>query len=86
MTIDELVRKCKCGVSISINDHLNIYQPIEEALAELEDAVSDESRARIYKTGRLVILRFYPYTPIGFWIIADGTIEDALQRAEACFL
>ena len=85
--LSELVSRCKCGVHLHANDHLDVYQTIEEAVHELEGigfAIDPDMRAKIIETGMLIDLQFYPHTPVGFYKVIHYDIEAALQEAIDC--
>ncbi len=85
--LTELIARCKCGVHLHVNDHLDIYQTVEDAVYELEEMgfVTDpDMRAKIIETGMLIDLQFYPHTPVGFYKVIHYDIEAALQEAIDC--
>lgn len=82
--LKELVSRCKCGVSVEINGHKNVYQTAEEALDcfkafgfHTEPAV----RARIIEADTLVEIHFYPETPVGFYKVIHYDLDAALDKA-----
>lgn len=83
----ELISRCKCGVHLHVNDHLDIYQTVENAVYELEGmgfVIDPDMRAKIIETGMLIDLQFYPHTPVGFYKMIHYDIEAALQEAIDC--
>ena len=85
MTTDKLIAllaRCKCGVHLSVNEHRDGYETIEQALENLDGFdVPPDVRAKIIETDTLVDLHFYPDTPVGFYKILHYDIDAALDKA-----
>jgi hypothetical protein len=89
--LKQLVSLCKCSVSITVNDHRDMYQSVTKALEDQDDLdnfnpadldVEDARiRARMIETDTMVRLQFYPDTPIGFYTIWHYDIDGALDQA-----
>ena len=76
----ELVKHCKCSVSITVNDHKDVYQTVQEYLdtenyPDIEQDVLDE----MIKRDTIVLLQAYPKTPIGFYRVYHYDIEKAVD-------
>lgn len=80
--LKKLIDKSKCGVIITVNEHRNYYETIEEN-------VSDDDRKEIdidiwnkmIEMDTCVRLQFYPDTPIGFYLIHHYDVEKAIDLA-----
>ncbi len=82
----------KCSLTLTHNDHKDMYETAEQWLAEqiLLDGEpfyawkSEEARARAILTDEVWTLQWYPNTPIGFISIAAPTLDEleafALQK------
>ena len=73
----------KCGLYLTHNAYRDVYQTIEQAVAEIDaqdrDAwVSEADRQLVLLTGELWELQWYPDTPIGFHRRIASTLEDVI--------
>jgi hypothetical protein len=90
VTTDKLARlleRCKCGVHLTVNDHRNVYETVEEWLDNMHDFAKDldpEVRAAMVATDTIIDLHFYPDTPIGFYKVLHHDLDAALDEALAC--
>lgn len=86
--LEKLLARCKCGVFLSVNEHRDYYQSVEERIEELrEDGrqdFSDEDAKAMIDSGNIVQLHFYPDTPIGSYRIHRATLDEALDEAMKC--
>lgn len=74
----------KASLHLSHNEHLGIYEPIADALADLDDHdITPEDRAECLRTNSLWILHWYPETPVGFCRVAAATLERVLERVQS---
>ena len=75
--------KHKCGLYITHNEHLDIYQPIIEAVGEVgdEEWATKDSRERAIETNSLWSIQWYPDTPIGFCKVYGATLSETLKAA-----
>jgi len=87
--LQELIKRCKCGVHLSINMHRDMYHTVPEHLEEwelfekLEDLDADV-RAKMIETNTIVDLQFYPDTPIGFFNVVHYDVDLAIDQALEC--
>ncbi len=85
MTLDELAGRCKGEVHVTINEHTVNYSTVEEELDDRDDwfkPVTPELRARMISEGKIVVLQFYPHTPIGFYVTFGTSVEECLAQVE----
>ena len=99
MTIEELIKKCKCGIYLTVNKHKNVYQPTKEAIEETNDfdkranghhtdyepEIDEETAKRMIELDCIYELQFYPDTPIGSYSVWGTSLEEVLKKAEECF-
>jgi hypothetical protein len=86
--IKELLSLCKCGVSIAINEHRNLHQSVAEALEDTQNLscppdITHDVRAKMIETDTIVVLHFYPLTPVGFYEVWHYDLDAALDEALA---
>lgn len=84
--LKELADSCACSVQVTVNENRDFYKTIEEHMEDLDACydgavVDPEMRAEIIKRDRLVHVRFYPGTPIGFEEVYHYDIEAAIDEA-----
>ncbi len=87
--LSELLSKCKCGVFVSVNEHRDYYQTAEESLKEddcLEcpPEIELEVRSVMIEKNTIIIVQFYPDTPIGSYSIYHHDLDKALDQALNC--
>jgi hypothetical protein len=84
--LEQLINGCKAFVAIEVNEHRNYYEPAEQFLIDRE-ADEDIDDKEIYKKmielDTIVMVQFYPDTPIGFYRVwhydADAAIDKAVE-------
>lgn len=88
--LKELLSRCKCSVTLTVNDHRDYYETAEQALDEAagQDSLPEiepEIRAAMIAADTIIKLQFYPTTPIGFYSIWHHDLDAALDIALGCF-
>lgn len=82
--LQELISRCKASVTLTINNHRDYYQTIEDYLQEMGMGGIKETDleiiAEIIKLDTLVELQFYPETPVGFYMIYHYDIDKAIEQ------
>lgn len=81
---------CKCSVSVEVNRHRDYYDTATEALVEYDSygsrlQIADDVREEMIKRDTIVIIQFYPDTPIGSYSVYHYDLDSALDAALACF-
>lgn len=76
----ELVSLCAASVEISVNDHKDCYESVEQYLKnenkkDIDKAILDE----MIKRDTIVKVQAYPHTPIGFYIVYHYDIDEAVN-------
>lgn len=90
--LKELMRRCKCGVYVSVNSHRDVYESAEIFLSDMSTQGDHEGleidpavKAKMIETNTVVQVQFYPNTPISFYVIRHHDLDAALDLALACF-
>ena len=79
-----LLNRCKCGVYITVNEHRDCYQSVEDFLncQRCESTeVEEDIKKKMIELNTIVEIHFYPDTPIGFYEIFHFDINEALRQA-----
>ena len=80
--LKELISKCKCSVMLSINDHRDNYETVEQYLRRNNPEIEDpEIVAKMIETDTIICLIFYPNTPIGSCEIYHYDLDRAFDEA-----
>lgn len=84
--LKQLISRCKCSVSLSINEHREIYETAEQALEEAKQFscppdIDDDVRKIMIETDTVIILRFYPDNPVGFYEIYHYDLDKCFDIA-----
>tara|TARA_R110000803_G_scaffold114284_2_gene182741 strand:- start:10210 stop:10458 length:249 start_codon:yes stop_codon:yes gene_type:complete len=64
----------KCGLHLIHNEHLDMYQTVEEFYEE-DWFISPEEWNKAIEEDNVWVLHWYPTTPVGFIRIAASTLE-----------
>jgi hypothetical protein len=91
LSVDKLTTlqaRCKCGIYLTINEHRDMYQTVEEAFEEHQNRgepidVDDDIKQQMIATNTMVRLQCYPDTPIGFYQVWHYAVDGALTEALA---
>ena len=75
--IDWFPRHAVC-LSLEHNEHKSFYETVEQYY-DPEDFISDEEWKKCVETNEVWVLRWYPDTPIGAYIISASSIQ-AIQK------
>lgn len=84
-----LVAKCKCEVTVTINEHHNYHTTVCDELRDMEQHgpldIDPEVRAKMLELDTMVRVQFYPSTPVGFYRVYHYDIDAALTKALGAF-
>jgi hypothetical protein len=90
--LKELMRRCKCGVYVTVNAHRDVYETAEMFLSETSTQGDHEHiqidpavKAKMIETNTVIEVQFYPNTPISFYVLRHYDLDAALDQALACF-
>jgi hypothetical protein len=78
----ELVSICKASVEISVNDHKDYYESVEEHINEEDrEDIDREVFEEMVKRDVVVRIQAYPHTPVGFFVVYHYNIDKAVDIA-----
>jgi hypothetical protein len=78
----ELVSLCKASVEISVNDHKDYYESVEQHINEEDrEDIDKEVFEEMFKRNIIVKVQAYPHTPIGFFVVYHYDIDKAVDIA-----
>lgn len=81
-----LLSRCKCGVHLTVNDHRDVYETVEQWLENMHDFAEDlepDVREQMIANDTIIDLHFYPNTPVGFYKVLHHDLDAALEEALA---
>ena len=98
-SLENIIKRCKCGVYLTVNQNRDVYETVEQRIDEINERdfdnngghenyeveIDDELKARLIKTDCIYELQFYPNTPIGFYIVYGENLEEVITKAEDIF-
>lgn len=81
-----LILKCKASVTISINNHRDYYDTVEDKFksepdAEFRDEIDNDVFDEMVRTDTVIEVQFYPNSPVGFYRVYHYDIEKAIEEA-----
>lgn len=81
--LGEILKRCKCGIHITVNEHRDYYESVEQHLENLESfgdlEIPPDVRQKMIGLNTVVQVQFYPDTPIGFYRIFHYDLPTALR-------
>ena len=95
--MEEILKRCKCGVYLTVNKHRDVYETAKQAIDEINDwgkttgnsdhekEIDDELSARMIEKDSIYELQFYPDTPIGFFRVYGTSLDEVVGKAKSCF-
>jgi len=84
-----LIRNCRAGVTLRVNNHRSICQTAARALDEQKDwlcppEIEDSVRAKMIETNTIIEIHFYPRGSVSFYEIFHHDLDTLLDEAIAC--
>lgn len=93
--MEEVIKKCKCGVFLTVNEHRDYYMSVEDRIKEInendysanghhedyEPEIDDELKYRLVKADCIYDLHFYPDTPVGSYQVYGTSLQEVINRA-----
>lgn len=80
-----ILARCKCSVTLTVNDHRNVYLSVADKIKEENDieagVIPPDLAARMITAGTIVELQFYPDTAIGFYRVYGASLDEVLTKA-----
>lgn len=85
--MEEIIKKCKCGIYLEVNRYRDYYETVTEAIKEenerhSEPEIEPELAERMIKENMFISLQFYPDTPIGFYKVYGTSLEEVVNKAK----
>jgi hypothetical protein len=86
--IKQLISLCKASVTIQVNYHRDMYQTVEEYINEhfsgsdtsVSNEISNDVYAKMIALDSVVIIQFYPRTPVGSYTVYHYDIDEAMKE------
>ena len=76
----ELVSLCKASVEISVNDHKDYYESVEQHINKKErENIKKDVFDEMVKRNTIVKVQAYPHTPIGCYVVYHYDIDMAVD-------
>ena len=76
----ELVSLCKASIEISVNEHKDYYESVEQYINEDDrEDIDKEVFEEMIKRDIIVRVQAYPRTPIGFFVVYHYDIDKAIE-------
>ena len=84
--LKELTNKCKCSVELSINNHKDCFETVEQYLSSEyhQDFIKEQSKDiydRMIELDIVIELQFYPDSPNGFYKLYHYDIDKIIETA-----
>ena len=93
--MEEVIKQCKAGVYLTVNENRDVYQSVEDRIKEInewdysnnghdddyEPEINDELANKLIKANCIYELKFYPNSPIGFYIVYGTSLDDVVSQA-----
>jgi len=82
-----IVELCKGEVSLTINEHKNMYETVQEHVDKLrvcgfdEEDLPPEVVHEMVRADRVVRLQVYPRSPVGFNVYFGTSIDGVIDQA-----
>ena len=73
-----------CSMSVSFNDHHNVYQSVQQAVEHSEgyyDGMPEGELRRMIETDTIWTVHVYPRNPVGFDDFHGATLDAAIDQA-----
>ena len=83
MFMEELLKLCKCGVYLNVNEHRDYYQTVEEFLKDNEELkdIEEDIYNKMVELDSIIRLQFYPTTPIGCYTLYHYNYREIIKQA-----
>jgi hypothetical protein len=79
--LEELISLCKCGVTVFINSHKDIYASVPYQLNDSVDEIDNDIYLKMVEIDTIINIHFYPDTPVGSVSIYHYDLDSALSLA-----
>lgn len=89
--MEEILKRCKCGVYLTVNEHRDYYESVEERLKSIacyeDDMINvlpNDLQERMAAVDTIYEFQFYPDTPIGSYKVYGTSLEEVVEKAKLC--
>lgn len=81
-TLNKIIARAKCGITIQINPHRDYYQTAEEWINEnnVGKLPNEFLHKKMIELNQVVMVTVYPDTPIGSYDVIHYDLEMALDK------
>lgn len=76
----ELVSLCKASVDMSVNEHKDYYESVEQYLCA-HNHIEKDILAEMINRDTIVRIQAYPRTPVSYFVVYHYDIDKALEIA-----
>ncbi len=82
--LKRIMELCKCGVHLTVNQHRDYYQTVDDFLHERNsfgdgEDIPPDVWAECVRTDTIIDLQVYPHTPIGSYNVYHYDLDTALD-------
>lgn len=82
--MEEIIKKCKCGVYLTVNQNRVYYENVAYYISKLLER-GEEIEESIIKDmivkDTIISLRFYPNTPICFYTVYGSSYDEVIKKS-----
>lgn len=82
--LKKIIDSCKCGFYLSINQHRDYYETVEQHFSDFEELLENIDPIvynKMKELNTIIDLHFYPNTPIGFYQVYHYDLDKAIDKA-----
>ncbi|GAB4023756.1 hypothetical protein GCM10028808_74960 [Spirosoma migulaei] len=90
-TIQKLFESCQAEVIVFYNGHKSTGESVDEYLTDWGDgqaakAISQEVYIEMIKRDTVIVIQFYPFSPLDYKLVFHYDLEQAAEQALAILL
>ncbi len=79
--LKQIMRLCKCSVSINIDEHKDYYETVEEyVIQQKREEIPQEIWDKMVENNTCIEIHAYPNTPISFHSVYHYDLDAALDN------
>lgn len=85
--LNKLIKLCKCGVHVSINQHRDYYETVESYFLDNPhlEGIDKDVYHKMIELNTVVEIQYYPRTPVCFEVVYHYDLETAINEAIESF-
>jgi hypothetical protein len=84
--LQKLISICKGSVTISVNEHRDCYESVEDFLKDARKDIADEVYNEMIARDTVVRIQAYPQNPVGFMVYYHYDVTHAIILTVAVLL